>query len=295
MKTKLQRIGKTQVEKYNNGGIIIVGGRGASSSGGGGGGGGGSIGQFQMLNQAPNIVATQQIAQQANARTFDDTDSRPYHDLLGGKNYFQSQNLTIDEQIATVNYLSDTKESGTQYSMSQNMNQALATGKKLTANQQYVYDHMMSSMHNLGENLNLSRYDHDTFANALLKQVGISTSYDKMSMSQLKKALVGTTYKENRLLSTSTNDFVNAPQKTKDVFLTRPVKISYKAKANVQGMMPGNGPGGKIGEMVLAPSGKKDNFKIIDVKSTGKKARVKGTQSYSLPQIEFVVEVDKQD
>lgn len=272
-----------------------MGGRGASSSGGGGGGGGGSIGQFQMLNQAPNIVATQQIAQQANARTFDDTDSRPYHDLLGGKNYFQSQNLTIDEQIATVNYLSDTKESGTQYSMSQNMNQALATGKKLTANQQYVYDHMMSSMHNLGENLNLSRYDHDTFANALLKQVGISTSYDKMSMSQLKKALVGTTYKENRLLSTSTNDFVNAPQKTKDVFLTRPVKISYKAKANVQGMMPGNGPGGKIGEMVLAPSGKKDNFKIIDVKSTGKKARVKGTQSYSLPQIEFVVEVDKQD
>lgn len=101
-----------------------MGGRGASSSGGGGN----ATGQFQMQTQPPNTVNTQQQAQQANARTFDDTDNRPYHDLVGGKNYFQSQNLTIDQQLATINYLSPNPEAGSLYSMSQNMNYALAQG-----------------------------------------------------------------------------------------------------------------------------------------------------------------------
>ena len=132
-----------------------MGGRGASSSGGSAGGGGGNN-SFQILTQSPNIQPTQQIAAQANARTFADTDNRPYHDLVGGRNYFQSQNLTIDQQIATVNYLSADAESGSLYSMGQNMNYALANGKALNANQQYVYNQMMSSIHNLGENLNLT-------------------------------------------------------------------------------------------------------------------------------------------
>ena len=270
-----------------------MGGRGSSSSGGGGGGGIGNA-SFQILQQQPNIVATQQQAQQQNARTFADTDNRPYHDLLGGRNYFQSQNLTIDQQLATINYLSNTAETGSLYSMSQNMNQALATGQKLTANQQYVHDQLMSSMHNLGENLNLTRYDHDGFVNDILSQKGLKQSYDKMSLAQLKSALVGTQYGEKKFISASTNDFKNAPQQSKSTFLTRPVKISYRANANVQAMMPGNGPGGALGEMVLAPSGRMPNYKIVDVKFTGNKARKKGTQSYSLPQIELIVDVDKQ-
>ena len=272
-----------------------MGGRGSTSSAGGGGGGGLGNASFQILQQQPNIVATQQQAQQQNARTFPDTDNSPYHDLVGGRNYFQSQNLTIDQQLAPINYLSPTAETGSQYSMSQNMNHAMATGQKLTANQQYVHDQLMSSMHNLGENLNLTRYDHDGFVNDILSQKGIKQSYDKMSISQLRSALIGTQYGENKFISTSTNDFKNAPAQTKSTFLSRPVKISYKANANVQAMMPGNGPGGALGEIVLAPSGKSQNYKIVDVKFTGNTARRKGTQNYSLPQIEIVVDATKQN
>lgn len=273
-----------------------MGGRGASSSGAGGGAGGWISGNavFQILQQPPQIQPTQQMAQQGNARTFNDTDNRPFHDLKGGRNYYQSQNLTIDQQIATVNYLSNTRESGSLYSMSQNMNHALATGQPLNANQQYVYNNLMGSMHNLGENLNLTRYDHETFVNKLLAQNGVKGDMRNMSVAQLKKALVGTRYGENKIVSTSHNDFANAPASSKSVFDTRATKISYQAKANVQGMMPGNGPGGALGEMLLAPSGNAKNYRIVDVRSTGKMARGQGTQRYNIPQIELVVEVDKQ-
>lgn len=272
-----------------------MGGRGASSAAGGGAGGAvGGNATFQILQQPPNIVATPQQAQNANARTFDATDNSPYHDLKGGRNYFQSQNLTIDQQIAVVNYLSPTAERGSLYSMSQNMNYAMATGQALTANQQYVHDQLMGSMHNLGENLNLTRYDHDAFVNNLLKQNGVNTTYDKMNAAQLKSALVGTKYGENKFISTSHNDFANAPTSSRNTFTTRPVKVSYKANANVQAMMPGNGAGGAMGEIVLAPSGKGKNFRIVDVRYTGNMARRKGTQSFTLPQLEIVVEATKQ-
>ena len=267
-----------------------MGGRGASSGGGGGG-----AGSFQVFTQPPIIQPTQQQAQQANARTFDDTDTRPYHDLKNGRNYFQSQNLTIDQQIAVANYLSPNPESGSLYSMSQNMNYALATGQQLNANQSYVYNQMMSSMHNIGENINLTRYDHPNFINNLLQQSGVSSNYDTMSAAQLKKALVGQKYGESRLVSTSYNDFVNAPQSSRSVFTNRAVKLTYKASANTQAMMPGNGAGGALGEIVLAPSGASRNYKIVDVKYTGQMARRKGTQSFSLPQVELVVEVTKQN
>ncbi len=279
-----------------------MGGRGSSSSIGGGGG---RTPQFQIQNQPVQIQPTLQMAQNANNAVFSDTDSRPFHDLKGGRQYFQSQNLTIDQQMAVINYLSSTRESGSLYSMSQNMNNALATGKPLNANQQYVYNNMMSSMHNVGQNINATRYDHADLVNNMLRQKGINGNIDNMSISQLKKALVGTKYGEEKLVSISTNDFKNAPQQSKDVFTTRQVKISYKTKANVQGMMPGDGSvniNGRwvknpLGEMVLAPSNGKKNYNIVDVKYSGSMARRKGASSSSIPdikQIELVVEVDKQ-
>lgn len=269
-----------------------MGGRGSASGIVGGGGGSGTP-IFQMQQTPPNLAATQQQAQQLNNRQFSATDSRPYHELKGGRNYFLSQNLTIDQQIATINYLSDQTEAGSLYSMSQNLNYALATRGvgSLTANQQYVYSQLMSSMHNLGENLVLTRYDHSPFINNMLQQNGLRQSFENYSVAQLRQALVGQTFGENKFLSTSYNDFRNAPQSSKDVFASRAVKITYRAAASTQAMMPGNGPGGKLGEIVLAPSGGRQNMKIVDVKYTGSKARVQGTQSYRLPQVEVVVEV----
>lgn len=241
--------------------------------------------QFQQI--APQQVQpTTQMAQMANAATFSDTDNAPFHSLYNGRQYFQSQAFDIDAQMALVSMLDPTPEPGSMYSPSQNLNTALATGKKLTAQQQYVNDVLNDNMHNLGYNLNLQRYDHETFINGLLQQAGVNSAYHRMSEAQLKKALVGTSYTENRFLSTSYNDFKNAPNA--QAFKTRAVRLEYRAKAGTQALMPGNGPGGQLGEILLKPG---QSYRVADVKFSGGSARQKGTQSYNLPQVTLVVEV----
>lgn len=257
---------------------------------------------FQMQQQPPQIVATAQQAQAANSSVFSATDNAPFHDLYGGQAYFQKQNLTIDQTLATMQYLRSDKEAGTQYSMSQNMNylmmQNAAQGKPLTAgmnaNQLYTYRHMMASMHNLGYNVNLTRYDHGDFVNNLLRQAGGTKDFTQVSVAQLSRALVGKTYGEERMVSTSYNNFKNAPQGSKDVFMNRAVRIEYKAKASAQAMMPGNGPGGRIAEMVLAPSAGRQNYKIVGVRyDNAVNVRQKGTAHLSSQkQLVLTVEVD---
>lgn len=260
--------------------LQFFGGRGSSSSAGGSGGGMTAT----ALPPAPSIP----VAVNANNAVFSAVDQQNYHDLYNGRGYFQKQNLTIDQQIATINYLSANPEPGSMYSVSQNMNYALSTGQPLNANQQYVANQLDSAMHNLGYNLNLHRYDHGAYADNLLKSVGLTKGYNNYSETQLKKALVGTTFSENKFLSTSYNNFANAPASSKKVFDSRNVKITYKAKASTQAYMPGNGPGGALGEIVV---GRNTQQKIVDVKYTGKMSRKQGTQSYTMPQVEIVVEL----
>lgn len=267
-----------------------MGGRGSGSSFSVGSTGSTAAPKIQMQTNPPKTVATNVQAQQLNAMTFNDTDPADYHDLFNGSSYYQSQNLSIDQRIAVINYLSNVPEPGSMYSMSQNMNQAMASGQKLTANQDFTRDSLDSAMHNLGYNLNLTRYDHASFVDALLRQRGMTSSYDSLSEAQLKSALVGHTYHENKFLSTSYNDFKNAADPS--TFTSRAVKIEYRAKASTKAMMPGNGPGGRLGEIVLGPTGGRDNSKIVDVKFSGKMARRQGTQSYTQKQVIIVVEVD---
>ena len=245
--------------------------------------------RIQMQTNPPNTVATNQQAQQLNAMTFSDTDTADFHNLFNGSQYYQAQNLSIDQRISTINYLSDVPEPGGLYSMSQNMNQAMASGQKLTANQEFVRDSLQSAMHNLGYNLNLTRYDHAPVIDGLLRQCGVTGGYQHMTEAQLKKTLIGHAYHEKKFLSTSYNDFRNAADPS--TFTSRPVRIEYRAKASTQAMMPGNGPGGRLGEIILAPQNR-DNTRIVDVRFTGNMARKKGTQSYSLKQIVIVVECD---
>lgn len=249
---------------------------------------------FQIQQTPPNVVATQQQAQQLNDSVFKSTDSADFHDLYNGRQYFQDQNFDIDAQIAVVDYLDPNTEHGSLYSMSQNMNYAVANGQKLTAQQQFVYDTMVEASHNLGYNLNLTRYDHGSMIDDLLKQQGITGGHDNMSISALKKALVGHTFADQRILSTSVNNFRDADPSAKRTFMTREVKITYRAKASTQAIMPGNGPGGKLGEMCLAPTGTRghNNYRIAEVKYSGNNARRKGSMSTNLKQIELVVEVD---
>ena len=127
----------------------------------------------------------------------------------------------------------------------------------------------------------------------LLGALGAKGTVDTLSISQLKKALVGSTMNEDKFLSVSYNDFKNAPASSTNVFTNRRVKITYKAKASTQAMMPGDGPGGSLGELILAPTNGKSNpgGKITDVKLTGKKARNQGTQILNKQQIEIIVEI----
>lgn len=222
-----------------------------------------------------------------------DYDSADFHQLYNGRQYYLQQKLTTAQQQAASNYLEATPEPGSLYSHSQNMNYQMAMGQTLTGKYKQTHDGIMSAMHNIGYNVTLTRYDHPGMVNGLLKAVGAGSNYEHLSQAQLKKALVGKTVGENKFLSTSYNDFKNAPNSTKQIFGSRAVKINYKVRAGTQAMMPGKGSGGDFGEIVLAPTNGKANKSgtITDVRLTGQMVRRKGTQTYNQPRIEIDIEI----
>lgn len=236
----------------------------------------------------PQQVATNIQSSRINNANFKDVDNADYHQLYNGRQYYQNQALSIDQRVAVMNYLSDKPEPGSMYSASQNLNHNLNNGVKLNANQQFMYNNLQSSMHNLGYNLKLQRYDHDDSLNELLKSTGLNVGYDTLTESQLKSALVGMSYKSNGFTSTSYNDFAKAGSSA-NTFSSRAIKFEYSAKAKAQGMMPGNGPGGNLGEIILSNT---NNFKITDVKFDGRRARYKGTQSYGAKGLTVYVDVE---
>lgn len=224
---------------------------------------------------------------------FADQDDADFHQLYNGRQYYQQQKLTASQQKAAANYLDPYTEPGSLYSHCQNMNMMMATGQKLTGKYKQTHDGMMDAMHNIGYNVELTRYDHAGMVNGLLQSLGAGKDYEKMSQSALQKALVGATVNENKFLSTSYNNFKNAPQNTKQIFDSRAVKINYKVKADAQAMMPGKGAGGDFGEIVLAPTNGTANRggKITAVRLTGQMVRRKGTQTYNQPRIEIDIEI----
>lgn len=285
-----------------------MGGRGAVSGQGGGTSGiigtmgGGSMAAvqgatgpvtFQMAQQPPTTVATPQQAQANNNQIFKDTDSSPFHQLHSGKQYYQSQNLTVSQQMACMDYIDPNPTPGSLYSASQNLNTAMMKGQRLTAQQDYVKNMLLSGMHNMGYNVNLTRYDHSSFLNDKLRQTGLDMN--TATVADLKKELLGSTFRENRFLSTSYNNFKNAP--ATNSFTDRQVKITYRAKANTQVIMPGDTRdryGNRLswGEIVMAPNMKQT---IVDVKELSKNGgRPKGTMpgTKGLRQIELIIEVE---
>ena len=258
-----------------------------------------------------NIKAKQQAADQAAAaaapaapakpkvtydsKGFADHDDADYHQLYNRRQYFQQQQLTPQQKKSADAYVDPNTEPGSLYNVAQNLNWNMANGLPLTRKQQQVQNDMLSSMHNVGYNVNLTRYDHSGMVDSLLSQLGAGSDYTKMSQSQLQKALVGKTFGENKLISVTTNDFANAPRNVQNLFRDRAVKINYKTKANVQGMLMPIGSGGDQGEMVLAPTAgpnaKNAAPRITAVRYTGKTVyRARTGRSY--PQIEIDVEWD---
>lgn len=249
--------------------------------------------QGQLASQQPKTPPKPQ--KNYDSLGFADQDDADYHQLYNGRQYYLQQQLSPAAKQACSQYLDPNTEPLSMYSFCQNMNQAVANGtinSPKNAKYKAVRDELISNMHNLGYNCELTRYDHGGFLDEQLAQVGI-TNRSGMSVAQIRNALKGHSYGDNRILSTSYNNFKNTNNHS--TFSTREVKIVYKAKASTQVLMPGDGPGGKFGEMLLGPTGTggRNKYTIVDVNLTGARARAKGSSPYnlSLNQIEVVVEV----
>lgn len=238
--------------------------------------------------------------QKAPASPFSATDTGAFRTMSNSEEsaYYTKQNLTAAQQAAFDDYTNPNTERGSLYNFSQNMNYNYANGLPMTPRQQAVFNEINGAMHNLGYNATLTRYDHADTINQILQQAGVRGNAANMSPRALKNALVGVSYKDNRILSTSVNDFKNSSDPS--VFRTRQFKITYQAKAGTQAVMPGVGKtpmrgsgkskGDDFGEMLL---GLNNNYSIKDVKYSGARARGKGGSRWNLnkKQIEIVVEV----
>lgn len=222
-----------------------------------------------------------------------DHDDADYHALYNRRAYYQQQQLTAAQRKAAGSYMEADPEPGSLYSHSQNMNYRLANGQKLTGKYKQTYDGVTDAMHNTGYNITATRYDHAGFVNSILAAAGLG-NYEHMSQQQLQKALIGKKVSQGALLSFSTDDFAKAPASTRSVFATRAVKINGHIKANTQSMMPGKGPGGDLGEIILGPTNGTMNKpgRITGVRLTGQMVRRKGTQLYNQPRIEIDIEYE---
>lgn len=245
----------------------------------------------------PNIVQTSMVNSLNNAR-FSATDDSDFHQLYNGKQYYIDQNFDIDTQMAIMDYLNPDHMGGSLYSISQSINYKMETGQALNTAEQAIVDDMLRGMHNIGYNTTLTRYGRvdymDRFAQLLNNNNINSRNFGNMTEAQLKKILVGTEFTENKLVSTSYNNFSKAPNGGAP-FTDKAIKFNYKAPANAQALMPGDASirdprtgryvRNQLGEMILAPG---QNYRITDVRFTGRTGR-SGASSYR--QVEFDIEI----
>ena len=171
--------------------------------------------------------------------------------------YMAQQNFSAATQAAIQTYLQAHAVPGSLYSPSQILNNALRKGIPLTAAQKKMQAGLDAGMHDLGYDANMTRYDRIGYMERLLN----GRNYWQMTEQQLKNALIGKTYPDKAYVSASHNRFINAPPGNN--FQDKAVEIRIHAKASTQVLMPGKGPGGDFGEMILARG---QNYKIVDVK-----------------------------
>lgn len=227
-------------------------------------------------------------AQALNDANFTDDDSSSFHNLYKGKQYFLTQAMAIDTQMAIYDYLHnqsvyDPTTGSALYSPSQSLNNALRQKLPLTANQKAMVKGLDEGMHNLGYNVTLIRYDRVGF----LQQFGISPTLLKNTPAndaKIKQLLAGARYTDKAFVSVSYNDFKNAP--SQNSFTDKAVRIVIDAPAKTKALMPGDGPGGKLGEMIL---GRNQTFRVKSIRFTGQQGR-SGSSTYD--QVEVHVEVE---
>ena len=192
--------------------------------------------------------------------------------------YFRKQHFDAQTKTAITGYLDPHAIPGSLYSPSQILNHAMRKGIRLTQKQQQMRDGLMKGMHNLGENMTMTRYCRVGF----MKDLGCA-NFDKQTIATLQRKLVGKTYTDGAFVSASCNNFSKAPRS--NCFTDKAVKLNIRAPASAKALMPGKGKGGDFGEFIFAPG---QQYRITGVRWTGKRGRT-GMNYYK--QIELDVEM----
>lgn len=212
---------------------------------------------------------------------------------------FEADQHPTPEQAASFwQYVQKDKEpkginhSDGQHSFSQNLNWQMIHGWNMTAEQKKVANDLTANMHQIPAGTQLTRYDHAEFIDKVLKDIGAAHGYTSYSEKELNDMLAGVKYGENKFVSTSHNNLANLTKDQAFAFNSRSVKITYTTGVATKGVMPGVGPGGDQGEVVLQ-CGKTPRYTITGVKFTGQGSRPKGGfyVDPNLPQIEVFVSI----
>ena len=213
----------------------------------------------QQQDELNPLEVLMQVAAAAQAEPEPEPEEIEYGDLPMSEAEYMAQQGKFSPFIknAVDLYVYPHKTNGTLYSPSQQVNNALRKDLPVPAMYQSMVDGMDAAMHELGYNATLTRYDRVGFLQRLLG----GKTHEGMTEKQLRDKLIGVSYKDKALVSTSHNDFKNAPPG--NPFKDKTVELRIKAKAGTKAMMPGKGPGGDLGEIVL---GRNQWFKITDVK-----------------------------
>ena len=249
-----------------------MGGRGGRNAAGGGG----ATARAQTAAPAP-VVPVKNVDRWG----FADSDDADFHQLYNGRGYYRQQQFSQATRDALDIYVDPNATRGSLYSPSQQLNYAMKEGLPLTAQQRQMVTDINAGMHNIGYNVETTRYARVDFMANL--NMGVS-NFSRMSIQQIRNAIVGKSFTEDGFISSSYNNFRNAPNGGRP-FTDKAVKINYKAKASTQALMAPIGGGGALGEMLFAPN---QTYKITGVRFTGQLGRSGGSY-YN--QIELVVEV----
>ena len=167
------------------------------------------------------------------------------------------------------------------YSYSQDLNHRLNAGLPLDADSKFMSKYLTMGLHPIGQDCTLVRGAHDTLVNQILKQNGFSQTYDQLSASQLKTALVGTQYQMKAFGSfganNATNPFIGGAQSGgREVIIYARTAGSTKVIAGARGQ----------NEFI---TGIGQNAKVTDVKVTGGTAYTRAGQSKKI--IELYVDM----
>lgn len=160
------------------------------------------------------------------------------------------------------------------YSMSQNLNYKLNNDLPLNANEKYMLKYLQKGMHDIGKDTVLYRGAHEDF----LQRLGVN-NYQRYSEAQLKKMVVGSTFKSKSFTSASYD-------KSKNPFYTGPnsggreVEIVIKAPKTSKMVF-----GARSQSEVIMNVG--TQYKVTDIKYTGRSATPRGAGVKKVVQVEI--------